>query len=184
MAELHPEHRYLTLDDYLVLEDQSSVRHEWVDGAVYAMAGASLRHNLIKDNISAAARRLPLSSGCRITTSDTKVQTERAVYYPDVVVACGPTDLDGLVEQKPCCIVEVLSPSTSAIDTREKLAAYRAMPSLQDYLVVEPDVRRIEHHHRVETGWEVVSVVGLGAVLIECLGGEIALDDCYAGSDA
>jgi Uma2 family endonuclease len=176
-------HVYLSLEEYLASEIDSPVKREWVDGAVFTIAGASIRHNVVKDNVSAFGRSLPNADDCRITTSDTKVRTERAVYYPDVVVACGPVGPDPYVEAAPCVIAEVLSPSTAAIDMREKLAAYRALPSLHDYLVIDPEVRHVEWHRRGNSGWEVTSIIGNGAIHLTCLGGDLGLDDVYRGLD-
>lgn len=149
----------MTVEEYLAFEEASSVRHEYVDGYVYAMTGGSLRHNYIALNI---ASRLRAARGgpCRVFINDVKVRVGESKFdYPDVVVVCGPVDMVGSIIRNPCLVVEVLSPSTRAVDQREKVAAYRTIDSLAAYLTVEQAQRVVEWHHRDGSagGW------GLGA---------------------
>ena len=178
VSEVSPT-RYVTEAEYLRDEMDRDWRFEWVAGVAYAMSGASIDHNLAKDNISRVLGSLPAGDRCRVTTSDTKVRAPEAIYYPDVVIACAPRSGDGYVEDHPCAIVEVLSRSTRRIDRREKLAAYRKIDSLQDYLVVSVPTRRVDWHHRGIAGWEVTSVIGAGDITIGCLEGSISLAEIY-----
>ncbi|MDX9707603.1 MAG: Uma2 family endonuclease [Azospira sp.] len=159
------EYRTISEDDYLVLEARSPVRHEYVCGEVYAMTGASLRHNVIAGNLFALLRAHLRGTPCRAFVSDAKLRIAKAgaYYYPDVMVTCDPRHLtvgsDDLVVEAPKLIVEVLSTSTEGIDRREKLTAYRGIPSLVEYVLVAQDEAKIEIHRRQgDIGWEIVTL--------------------------
>ena len=178
----------MTVEEYLAFEDASSVRHEYVDGYIYAMTGGSLRHNYIAFNIASQLRAAARGGPCRVFINDVKVRVgESKFYYPDVVVVCGPVDMDGTVIRNPCLVVEVLSPSTRAVDQREKVAAYRTIDSLAAYLTVEQSQRVVEWHYRDGSagGW------GLGAfaagtartrVPVPCPETVLTLDEIYEGT--
>ncbi|BBO19537.1 MAG: hypothetical protein HKUEN07_26560 [Rhodocyclaceae bacterium] len=151
--------------DYLTLEARSPVRHEYVDGNVYAMTGASLRHNVITGNIFALLRAHLRGTPCRAFVSDAKLRVAkaRAYYYPDVMVTCDPRHqnvgpADAVVEA-PKVVIEVLSVTTEGTDRREKLFAYKSLPSLEEYVLVGQDEARIEiHRRRGDIGWEIVTL--------------------------
>lgn len=178
----------MTVDEYLAFEEASDVRHEYVDGYVYAMTGGSLRHNAIAGNIYKRLSRAAGDGPCRVFISDVKVRVaESKFYYPNVVAVCGPVDMDGSVIRNPCLIVEVLSPSTRAVDQREKVAAYRTIDSLAAYLTVEQSQRVVEWHYRDGSvgGW------GLGAfsagtartrIPVPCPEVGLTLDEIYEGT--
>lgn len=163
------------------MEATASVRHEYVAGQVHAMTGASRRHNRLIVNLvtrlAAAARGGP----CRVYASDVKLRAAPNIfYYPDVMVACGPPGDDPLVEQAPCLVVEVLSPSTESVDRREKALVYRSIATLRAYLVVHQDERRVERHWRDEHGsWWHDDATITGRVVIPCPALELTLDDVY-----
>lgn len=122
------QRRLLTEDDYLAFEMKAETRHEFVGGEVHAMAGASVRHNRIAFDI---ARRLDAAAGgssCVVLMSDIKLclDSGNTYYYPDVMLACDPTDNDAYARARPCLIVEVASAATASIDRREKWAAFQA----------------------------------------------------------
>ena len=138
---------FISVEEYLDGEPAGLVRHEYVGGAVYAMAGASKDHNQIGGNLwSTIDAHLGEPSPCRVFASDLKVRLlisgEDIFYYPDVMVACDPRDTDPYSVRFPKLIIEVLSPSTEQTDRREKLLAYRTIPSLEEYVIVAQD--RIE----------------------------------------
>src|SRR5438045_635778 len=122
----------LTVDEYLEAEKTASVRHEYVGGQIYAMAGASDTHNTLAGNFFALLKSNLRSGPFRVYISDMKVRVEavNAFYYPDVVVTCDPEDKGEYAKTRPCLIVEITSPSTTVTDHREKLLAYRKLPSL------------------------------------------------------
>jgi Uma2 family endonuclease len=149
---------------------------------VYALAGATRRHNRIVLNFT---RHLLASVGdgpCRVSVADVRLRApEGAFYYPDVMVACGPEPSDPYVEVAPCVVIEVTSPSTAAIDRREKLFLYRKIPSLRAYLVVDQDERRVERYWRDEAGEWFAQEILDGAVPIPCPEMEIAVEQIYRG---
>ena len=165
------------------MEETATVRHEYVGGTIHAMVGATKRHNQIGLNI--ASRLLGAARGgpCRVYASDVKLRAaEDTVYYPDVMVACEPED-DPLVENYPCLVVEVALPSTESIDRREKMLAYRKIPTLRAYLIVAQDERRVERHWRDESGeWLQGEAVGEeGFVPVPCPETKLTLAEIYEG---
>ena len=141
----------LTVDEFLEMEEASPTKHEYVGGQVYVLAGASERHNRIAGNIFANLWLAARNGPCRVYGSDMRLRLgESAVYYPDVQVVCDPDDSNQSYVTRPCLIVEVLSPSTQSIDLREKWLAYRELQSLQAYLIVWRDERRVRLHYRAD----------------------------------
>lgn len=171
----------MTRSDYLQLERDSQIRHEWVGGALHAMTGTSGVHNRVAGRLY--ARLLPAADrhGCRTYISDMRIMTERAGYYPDVMVACGE-QADPYYETAPCLLIEVLSPSTSDIDQREKRAAYFAIDSLRHYLVVHQDQPRVEHHWPTEGGpWQFEVVGPIDTIELTCPPVSIPLGELFEG---
>jgi Uma2 family endonuclease len=171
----------MTLEEYFAFEAGSPERHEYVRGEVHAMTGATVRHNRIVGNLyrnlHAAARGTP----CSVFFEAVKLRAANdVVYYPDLIVACGEAaEVDQVVEY-PCFIVEVTSPSTAATDRREKLAAYRAMPSLRGYLIVEQRRRQALLHIRAGEGaWERIDLSGADGAEIPCPRCRLTLDEVY-----
>jgi Uma2 family endonuclease len=149
-----PERRLLDEREYLAREARAGERHEYVAGMVYAMAGAGERHNRIAGNLFFALRGAVRGSPCGVYMSDMKLHVAHAAtyYYPDVMVSCEPSSPETAVKERPCLIAEVLSPSTAAIDTREKLHAYRGIESLRYYLIVESDRASVAYYIRSAQG--------------------------------
>lgn len=151
--------------EYLALEAQSPIKHEYVAGGVYAMTGASLRHNVIALNIAALLRAHLRGSPCRTFMSDAKLRVAKlnSYYYPDVMVTCDPrhqsmSPADNVVDT-PRLVIEILSTSTEATDRREKLLAYRSLPSLLEYMLVSQDEASIEIHRRQgDIGWQIITL--------------------------
>jgi Uma2 family endonuclease len=139
----------LTLEEYLAGEKDSPIRHEYVSGQAYAMAGASDRHNRIALNLASRLHQHLEGKPCEVFISDMKLYVRPdAVYYPDVMVACDPPGGDAYLRTQPKLITEVLSPSTERIDRHEKLTAYRGIPALQEYVLIEQDSLLMEIHRR------------------------------------
>lgn len=143
-------------DDYLRGERESAIRHEYINGIVYAMAGASDKHNLITLNASSLLHT-QLPDHCEVFMADMKirmeVQGETIFYYPDVMVSCAADDRATYYREQPCLIVEVLSPSTKRQDRFEKFMAYKEVPSLQEYLILEQEYRAATLFRR-RSGWQ------------------------------
>ena len=148
-----PAHKLL-LDEFLTWENAQAERHEFYRSEVFAMVGARRVHGLIAGNLFAAFKTHLKGSACRAFVADMKIQVaDDALFYPDVFVTCDPQDLKTeLVFRQPKLIVEVLSPSTEAFDRGLKFAAYRQIDALQEYLLIDPDTRRVEAYRRNERG--------------------------------
>jgi Uma2 family endonuclease len=149
-----PAERHYSLEEYFATEESSAIKHEYFDGEILAMAGASLRHNRIAGNVFAALRSALRSSECEVFGSDLRLRTPGGLLtYPDDMVICGEVELSSIdrldTVLNPVVIVEVLSPSTEAYDRGEKLRLYREIPTLRDYLLIEQDEVLVEHY-RIE----------------------------------
>lgn len=176
-----------TEDEYLAYERASPVRHEFMSGVVVAMSGASRVHSLISGNLFLLLAPRARAKGCEAHTQAMQVRVrhirDTQYFYPDVVVACDRSEDDTHTLNNPCLIVEVLSPSTAALDRREKMRAYLSIPSLKQYILVDQDVAHIESLRRTESGW-MQELLSAGDVLkLECLEGEIPFEAVYAGVD-
>lgn len=183
VAEHATPHRLMTVEEYLAFERNSPVKHEYVGGHVYAMVGVSRRHSRIAGNVFRKLAGAAEGGPCRVHQSDMQVPTpDGPFYYPDVVVACGEEPEDPYIENAPCLIVEVLSESTEAIDRREKLLAYRKIPSLRAYLIVEQEGALVERHFRDEGGEWRTDLVDEGHIPVPCPpGAQLSLAGIYEG---
>ena len=172
---------FLNVEDYLEGEQHGDVRHEYSSGSVFAMAGASDAHNRIAGNIFATLLSAARGTPCRVYISDMKVRADLELfYYPDVMVTCDPEDTENYFKQFPCLLVEVLSPSTSHIDKGEKLYNYCRLASLETYVLVSQDLRRLEVYRRLEDGgWRYDVLEGEDALELSCPPLELTLEDVY-----
>jgi len=173
----------MSVEEYFDLEERSATRHEYVDGEVFAMSGVTRRHNAIAGNIYIRLRTAARGGLCRVHISDVKLRAERVIYYPDVLVACGPEPADERIEDAPCLVVEVLSPSTEATDRREKLMVYKSIRGLRSYLIVDQMQRRVDRYWRAPNNeWQHDAVVD-GSVPVLCGGLDLSLtlDEIYDG---
>lgn len=169
---------YLTPEEYLALERRAEQKSEYVDGAVFAMSGASLRHNTIVANVIVELGRQLRGRDCRVLASDMKVRVpdSRRFFYPDVSVVCGEPqfhDERSDVLLNPTLIVEVLSESTAAFDRGDKFQAYQQLESLKEYLLISQDKKVVEQYVRqTRDVWSYTATVGLESSLslpsIEC----------------
>lgn len=150
-----PQQPYLTSDKYLQMEDVSNIKHEYLDGQVYAMAGASDPHVTIALNLATLLRSHVRGSGCRVYIADMKARIEslNRFYYPDVMVTCSPSDQETPTYKRfPCLIVEVLSDSTEAFDRGDKFVDYQELESLREYVLINTKRQRVECFRRNEQG--------------------------------
>ncbi|MET0031235.1 MAG: Uma2 family endonuclease [Limnospira maxima] len=148
----------LSPDDYLKLEAQSSVKHEYIDGEVYAMAGATDTHVTIALNMAIALRNHLRGSSCRVYISDMKVRIQKAkserFYYPDILVTCDQRDRDThTYKQFPQLIIEVLSDSTEAFDRGDKYMDNQRLDSLQENIIIKTRHPRLEIFRRQDDSW-------------------------------
>jgi Uma2 family endonuclease len=183
MADPITPHKLPSVEEYLALEEESTVRHEYVAGMIHAHAGATKRHYRIALNIATRLVEAARGGSCRVYSSDVKLRAADDVfYYPDVMVVCGPENDEPLYEDAPCLIVEVVSPGTESVDRREKAFTYRKIPSLYAYLIVDQDRRWVERHWRDEHGeWRQGGVADEGFVPIPCPETRLSLDEIYEG---
>ena len=171
----------LTFDQYLEIEASAETRHEFVDGLMFAMAGATEAHNLIALNIATTLRAAARATACRVFQSDMKYRTaENTGYYPDVILTCDERDLGELVKRFPCLLVEVLSKSTSEVDHTEKWLNYQRIPSLNMYVMIAQDRRFLEVYTRQTDGsWRYETLEDAGTLKFVCVNASMTLDDVY-----
>jgi Uma2 family endonuclease len=174
--------------EYLALEGASDRKHEFVDGAIVAMAGARPPHNILAANVTASLVALSRARGCVVMTSDQRVHvpTTRLYTYPDATVACaerryGEDDPPSLLN--PILLVEVTSDSTEDFDRGTKFLHYQAIAELLEYVIVSHRERRIDHFRRAGDGrWHLTTYAGEdAAVALPVLGGAFSLADVYSG---
>lgn len=137
------EPKHLTVEEYLRLEEESALRHEYIAGQIFAMSSAMLRHEVIVGNLLASFHSQLRGGPCVAFPSNAKVrlriERDDIFYLPDVMIACGPFTEEALNQRyltDPCVVIEVLSPSTEVIDRREKAINYRHLSSLEDYVLI------------------------------------------------
>jgi len=176
-----------TTDDYLAFERQSEIKHELWNGELFAMAGASEAHNLIVTNVVSELRTQLKGRPCKVYSNDMRVRIapKKAYTYPDVIVVCGTAQFEDEYRDtllNPTLIVEVLSPSTEAHDRGLKFESYRAIPSLQEYVLISQTKPRIERYVRQENTrfWMFDEAAGLDAgIELTALAGRLALAEVY-----
>ncbi len=175
--------RLVSEREYLEAERSSDVRHEYVDGVLFAMGGASREHGLISANLVAAIRPHLRGSGCRVTASDMKVRLAdgRRYYYPDIVVSCTDRrdEPDRYTETRPVLIVEILSPTTAATDRREKLLVYQSLPALTDYLIVSQESESAELYTRDAEGWTHAAFSSGETIELGSIGLALGIDSVF-----
>jgi len=169
----------LTEEQYLALERAADFKSEYFDGEMFAMSGASVQHGRLQRNLITELANSLRGTPCEPFGSDLRVRVSRRMYtYPDVTIVCGKpvlADERQDVLLNPTAIIEVLSPSTEKYDRGLKLQHYRAIESLQDYILVDQSQIRIEHYSRQDKNvWtlrdyqsldEAMTIASVGATL-------------------
>lgn len=141
--------RLMTVEEYLAFEETSLERHEFLNGEIFAMAGASLEHGLIASNVLTEMSLQLRNSDCRVRGADTRLRTSPSAFsYSDVVISCKPEEVDGNTLLNPLLVVEVLSKSTEDYDRGAKFERYRQIPSFREYLIIAQHRIYVEHHVR------------------------------------
>lgn len=175
----------LTLDEYLALERQSEARHEFFDGEIFAMAGASWRHGLIVSNLLTALSPRLAARDCFVHASDLRVLVEASdlCTYPDLVVVCGEPQFSDASQDtllNPIVLIEVLSDSTEAYDRGTKSTHYRTIASLQDVVLISQHQSHVERFSRQGRGWEFWESHGAGDALeLPSVGARVELEKIY-----
>ena len=183
MAE--PARQTFSFEAYLELEEISPVKHEFLAGQVWAMAGGTPDHAAISVNVSTLLSTSLRGRPCRVYSSDLRVRVLATGLgtYPDVTVVCGRPEFDGEDRKQqtvtnPRLIVEVLSPSTANYDRGEKLSHYQQIASLDELLLVAHDEQRVDVWRRTAEGWTLQSIT-TASVELHSLGVELPLSEIY-----
>ncbi len=175
----------VSVEDYLARERESDVRHEYVDGELFAMAGASRAHGIAVTNLVRELGNRLRGGPCRIGSSDMKVRSAPGsrYYYPDIVVSCNDEaeEPDPYTESRPTLLVEVLSTTTAATDRREKRVVYQAMPSVQEYVLVDLAARTVEVYFRDGIGWSHRTLAEDETLALASLAVELPVADVFEG---
>ena len=188
MVALKLDKSYYTFKEYLKFERHSNEKHEYHNGEIVAMAGGSLNHSVISNNIGTAINNALDKNGkdCVATNSDLKVYIESANHgvYPDVMVICGEEEFyeeDKTIVTNPSLIIEVLSKSTKAYDKGLKFEKYRTLPSFREYILVWQTIPKVQSWYKEEeTLWRISSAFGLEASIpVFSLGCDIPLKEIY-----
>jgi Uma2 family endonuclease len=173
--------KLISPEEYLASEDDGSWRHEFINGSVYAMAGASARHNLIVSGVDSVLAGL-VGNRCQIFSKDMKLRVatnnDLRFYYPDIFVTCDPTDRARHTRERPVLIVEVLSASTERIDRGEKFFACMQIPSLVEYGLLSQDQVELELFRR-RTNWQREVYVHDNTVELESLNVVVMVSRLY-----
>ena len=175
----------ISVEDYLSGEQLSDVKHEYIAGKVYAVAGASWWHNRVSGRLFSKLEFHLDGKPCMPFTGDMKVRmrikNQDLFYYPDIVVTCDPRDVGGYFLSFPKLIIEVLSESTERLDRTEKMNHYLTLPSLEEYLLVAQDKPEVTIFRR-RTGWEPELYQGVEALVnLETVGYQLTLAALYQG---
>jgi len=182
-----PAKPYVSYAEYLELEAKSGAKHEWLDGTVYDMAGASPDHARITVNLAGIIRAQLAGKRCAAFSADLKIRVLATGLgtYPDLSVICGQLERDsesrGQAATNPTVLVEVLSDSTEAYDRGEKFAHYRRIPSLREYVLVSQSSPLIEVFRKNDAGlWVLVAEAGVGeTATLESIGCALSVDAVY-----
>ena len=181
---VQPQTRH-TIEEYLDLERSTELKHEYYRGEVFAMGGASYAHTVVVGNLAREIGQQLKGKPCRVSPTDLRIRVgDSGLYtYPDIVVVCGPAQLEqpGDTLINPTVILEVLSESTEAYDRGRKFELYQSIASLTDYLLVAQDTPRIEHFQRQPGGhWLYTAENRVEAGLtIASIGCELTLAEVY-----
>ncbi len=179
---VQPESEFVSVEDYLRGEQNSENKHEYINGVIHAMSGASIAHNLISGNIYVLLRSVARKKSCQVFMADVKVHLniggEDIFYYPDVLVSCDQDDKETYYRSNPCLVVEILSPSTERIDRREKFLAYTSLDSLQEYILVAQD-RQLVTLFRRGNEWRPEFYRIDDSFTLDCLSGTLSVEQIY-----
>lgn len=166
----------ITEADYLAGEQDGQQKHEYIDGQVYAMSGASANHNRLAGNLYGELRQHLKGQPCQAYTADMKIKIDTRYFYPDVMVDCSA--VDGYFTETPIILIEVLSKSTKQTDKTIKLDTYTSIPTLQEYLLVEQDFVEIELLRR-RTGWKAEHYFLGDSIVFESIGLQLTVAEIY-----
>lgn len=181
-----PVHK-LSLEEFLAWENAQPERNEYYQGEVFAMTVGRRTHGCVVANLTRHLGNQLDGSPCRVFSESMKLQIgDDTILYPDVFITCDRGDLrTDQIFRAPTAVLEVLSPSTQAYDRSKKFALYRRLPSLKEYVLVDPDTRRVESF-RVGPGglWTLHDMSETPSLVLEYPPCTVRMDDLFAGVDA
>ena len=166
--------------EYLANELQSQIKHELIDGEIFAMVGASSAHNIISGNIFAELRSHLKGKPCRPYINDMKVRIAGDFYYPDVLVDCSELSNNTYFVETPILIIEVLSTSTKNYDKTFKLQQYKNIPTLQEYVMIEQETMLVEVISRLDS-WQPHYYEAEEHFMLQSVGLSLTVADVYEG---
>lgn len=184
-----PSQAYVSFEDYVLAEQTSDGKHEWLDGVIYALAGGSVEHGRLATKLTAALTAR-LAGRCTVLSSDVMIYVRPAnlATYPDGSVVCGPLDVQRVVRNdkvigeaitNPSLILEVLSDSTEGYDRGEKFAHYMQLGSLTEYVLVSQAERRIEVFRRPAGRGHWAQVIARAGDTVTLCGQLVRVDEIY-----
>lgn len=185
---MEPVKRKWTVEEYLDYEQETGIKHEYIDGEIYAMSGGTDRHSTIAVNCMAYLANNLRDSQCRVHSSDMRVQIDYQRYvYPDFSVVCGQAEFaDGgrTMLTNPTLVAEVMSPSSKAYDLGTKAEYYRSLGSLQVYLLIDQDRAYVQLYTRREGEWLFTEYANLDDVVsLDAIGCTLPLSEIYRNVD-
>ncbi len=172
-------------DEYLSLEHENTIRHEYRQGLVYAMAGGSDDHSRISINFLTALNLHFRDNECQFFSGDVKVNYADAFfYYPDAFITCDPRDRDHrYVKRYPKLIAEVLSPSTEEFDRGDKFKDYSLLESLEEYVLIDQNKMHVECRRKIgDRQWEITPYSMGEQVTFKSIGLELPIEELYRGT--
>ncbi len=178
----YPQFPHMDVEDYLLLDNTSrTAKYEYLDGELRMLAGGSPNHSIIANNMGTILNNALSKKPCIVYNSDIRFKLSESRYvHPDVTVSCDARDRNQEDDiQYPRLIVEVLSPSTQAIDKGEKLDLYLEYPTLEEYILVSSQKKRVEIYHRKNDSWTRRIYKSGSIIHLESIDVEIAFDDIY-----
>ncbi|MET0753326.1 MAG: Uma2 family endonuclease [Pyrinomonadaceae bacterium] len=176
--------KFTTVDAYLVFEEKSKIKHEYMDGEIFAMSGVKRNHSFTTGNIFRHLANQLEGKNCEVHQSDIKVRVRETHFvYPDVIVGCGELNWESneSVWLNPQVVFEVLSKSTEARDRGDKAHDYRRLPSLTDYILVSQKEMLVEHYIRQDDGsWKLIEYTQANnKIVLTSINCELSLSDIY-----
>lgn len=177
---------YISVEEYLDIESESPIRHEYRRGLVYAMAGGTDNHDRIALNFLTIVNLQLGNSDCRFHSGNVKVNyRDDFYYYPDAFVTCDPRDRDNrYIKRYPKLIVEVLSSSTQAFDLGDKAKDYQQMDSLEEYLLISQQHQRVECRRRTDANkWETTVYESGDRIVLSSIDLAFDIAELYRGID-
>lgn len=189
VQEPAPKYNFISPKEYLEMERASDEKHEYFDGHIYLMSGASLKHAKVAMNLAVEIGSYLKEQKCKVLAETMRVttKTKDAYMYPDLLIYCDKEELED--EQfdtllNPSVIFEILSPSTRSIDKGRKMMYYKEIPSLKEYFMVDTDAQLVHCARKQPSGdWRLETIAGENsALLIKTIEFNLPLSAIYKGT--